>query len=206
MVWTFAHPAARVITIFEIPDGVEGEEIVYSTAKVLTLLHLCQESRQIAKKWYQLTFSPTIGSCKTARIYFDFDSDAAYIPFHRGVEQNHPNHSAGSPYSISNRARCKVTRVIHEVSQFSEQFLSASGYRPAATEALLVLYEEGKSQGDDKQSEFQPDTFQFIWQSGRTLYETYLDVPQRGEKDYTHRLWSLTKTQTVRFSGVVRDG
>jgi hypothetical protein len=50
MVWTFAHTAARVITILESPDGVEGEEIVYSTAKVLALLHVCQESRQIAKK------------------------------------------------------------------------------------------------------------------------------------------------------------
>jgi hypothetical protein len=133
MVWTFAHPAARVITIFESPDGVEGEKIVYSTVKVLTLLHVCQESRQIAKKWYQLTFGPPIGSHKTARIYFDFASDAADIPLRRDVEQNHPNHSAGSPYSISVRTRCKVIRVIQEVSQFSEQFLSTSRYRPAAT-------------------------------------------------------------------------
>ena len=176
MVWTFAHTVARVITILEIPDGVEGEEIVYSTAKVLTLLHVCQESRQTAKKWYQLTFSPPIRSRKTARIYFDFASDAAYIPFRRGVEQNRPGHSAGSPYSISDSARCKVIRVIQGVSQFSEQFLSASRHRPAATEALLVLY-EGKSQGDAKRSEYQPVT----------LYETYLDVPQREEKNYIHR-------------------
>jgi hypothetical protein len=52
MVWTFAHPPARVITIFENTDGVEGEEIVYSTSKILTLLQVCQESRQIANNWY----------------------------------------------------------------------------------------------------------------------------------------------------------
>jgi 2EXR family len=56
MVWIFARPPPRVIKLLWAKVGGDEEDVIYSTAKVPSLLQTRQESRKIAKGWYELTF------------------------------------------------------------------------------------------------------------------------------------------------------
>jgi hypothetical protein len=80
MVWGFALPAPRTITIistdFTIRDAkgwtVRKYCVAHNAPSVPSLLHACQESRKVALKTYHLTFRPQL---RGNPIYFDFQSD-----------------------------------------------------------------------------------------------------------------------------------
>jgi len=205
MVWTFARPAPRVVNIFL--SKTDGNDILYSTAKVPSLLHVCQESRRLAKQWYQLSFQLAInwGDPDAARVYFDFSSDFLYFPYLTGGDPS--DHSRFFPHAwdIDCDTRAKVRKVVQEVTSYSEQFYRISISYPFATEALLVGRKEGMSQGGAEQSDFVVTEDAFGWQKYRSLvdiYNTHVENPDDFDKTLP---WNLVSIQRARFHGVEKE-
>ncbi|KAE9364822.1 hypothetical protein N431DRAFT_564035 [Stipitochalara longipes BDJ] len=201
MVWTLARPGPRVIKIFQ--SKVGDKEIIYSTAKVPTLLHTCQESRRIAKNWYELSFQ--CGWRGTPRVYFDFSSDFVYFPRFPGKDSKYSTHSIASPSSISRNEREKVKRVVQEVESYNSRFDFISFFYPSATEAVLVLAEEGMSQGVAEQSEFVATEDAFLWQENQILHEIYHRYSQKPDRLIKRLSWNLVNIQRARFCGIQEE-
>jgi hypothetical protein len=115
MIWTFARPAPRVLKLFEKRVGIET--VVYSTAKVPALLHACQESRRIAKEWYELSFPRIFRGLQFPYIYIDYSSDFIYVPRRYGEDKGNPSRSNIAPYLISVLSFGKSMNVIQETSR-----------------------------------------------------------------------------------------
>jgi hypothetical protein len=203
MIWTSARPAPRVLKIFEKMEG--AEEVVYSTAKVPALLHACQDSRRIAKQWYELSFPRTSYKPQSSRIYFDFSLDFVYVPEESGEDKGNSTHSNISPYFIPHMIQSKVLNVIQEVEESCERFYPLASCFSSATKALLVLEGEGMLQGSAELSEFTLTADPFTWQGTRTLQETYIDASEKCCLSYLAGRWNLTSIQRARFAAVGRE-
>ena len=139
MIWTLARSEPRVVKIFISKD----RNRFYSTAKVPTLLQICQESRRIAKQWYKLCFQKRVSAIDfVPRVYFDFSSDFLYVPSN-GSPKGDPTRSNCYPYDLLIGDTEKVQKVVCEVTPYSEMFREIADYFPVASEALLILREEG---------------------------------------------------------------
>jgi hypothetical protein len=204
MIWTFARPAPRVLKMFEKKEG--AGEVVYSTAKVPALLHVCQESRQIAKEWYELSFPRRSYEPESSRTYFDSSSDFVYVPEESGEDKGNPTHSNINPYSIRSMMPSKIMNVIHEVPEFCDNFFQLASCFSSATKALLVLEGEGMLQGSAELSEFTITADPFTWQGTCTLQKTYIDASEKSYHDYLAGNWNLTSIQRARFAALGREG
>jgi hypothetical protein len=71
-IWKMARPEGRYILL---EHSRKRRRAVFSRAKVPALLHACQESRDIALKWYKLSFGTHSSFGKT---YFDAEIDGLY--------------------------------------------------------------------------------------------------------------------------------
>jgi uncharacterized coiled-coil protein SlyX len=207
MVWKFARPSPRVLKIYQFKTAPDDKPELYSTAKVPSLLHACQESRRIAKEWYELSLR-WYARIKEGegRIYFDFSSDFLYYPLFDGKDMKHPTRSIPSPVVIHCQDKQKVRKIVLEVPQLRDRFIYGTICYSFASEAILVLDEEPMCQGSAELSDFSFTTDNFAWQQGRTLQQVYDDVSKRPDmQEYSGR-WNLKRIQRAKFSGAGREG
>ena len=71
-IWEAARPEPRFIAL-----ELEPERGIFSVAKVPNLLHVNQESREVALKWYELAFVGGID--RKPRTYFDWAADGLWV-------------------------------------------------------------------------------------------------------------------------------
>jgi uncharacterized coiled-coil protein SlyX len=207
MVWTLARPPPRVLKVFKLETIPDGEPELYSTAKVPSLLHACQESRRVAKEWYELSLRccTRIGE-QEGRVYFDFSSDFLYYSPIYDKDMGHPTHLNPHPADIHCHDREKVKKVVLEVRQFNDRFAYVTICYPFASEAILVLDEELMFRGSAKLSDFSFTMDNFAWQRGRTLQQVYDGVSKEpGMEKYSGR-WNLKRIQRAKFSDAGREG
>jgi len=203
IVWKLARPVPRVVNIFR--AKVDDKDVLYSTAKIPSLLHVCQESRRIAKEWYQLSFpwSSSWNDPYAARVYFDFSADFLYFPSFDYFHSENTARLSPLPWNIYARDTEKVKKVVQEVPKSWDGFSHMSINCPSATEALVVNIGEGMSQGGAELSDFVVTEEAFDWQNNRTLTEIYNKYITSPEVRYKRMIWNLVSIQRVRFCGAV---
>jgi hypothetical protein len=112
-----------------------------------------------------------------APVYFDFSSDFLYFPFvQEPTESAHHVRSIPHPDDIYFEDRHKIKKVIHEMTQSTDEFFHLALHYGSTTEVILVDEKEGMIQGVAELSDFQIVTDTFLWQQSQTLYQVYHDV------------------------------
>ncbi|KAN0099934.1 hypothetical protein V8E51_013709 [Hyaloscypha variabilis] len=199
MIWAFARQSPRVIKLFR--AKVNDVYILYSTAKVPSLLHACQESRRVAKSWYELSLHHREAFLEnySARVYFDFSNDFLYFPFIHWEDEDQPTRSIAMPREIYHEERNVIKKVVQELPRDQEQCAMLSIHFPSAVEAILVDTKEGMFQGGAEQSEFIVTGDAFPWQRGRTLQKVYDDVRVEMSPRIPNVVWNLTSIRRARF-------
>ncbi|PMD29573.1 hypothetical protein L207DRAFT_642331 [Hyaloscypha variabilis F] len=200
IVWDLARPSPRVIKLFH--TKVNDVDILYSTAKVPSLLHTCQESRRVAKSWYELSlgYKSNFGKKHAAHVYFDYSRDFLYSPLPDLEDERSYARSIAYPRDVYYLERTRVKKVVQEIPRIWEQFDLLSIYFPSAVEALLVDTEDGMFHGAADQPEFIVTGDAFPWQRGRTLQKVYEDVREEMSPYLPNVVWNLTSIRRARFA------
>lgn len=153
---------------------------VYSPTTIPAMLHACCESRQIALEWYNLAFRWP-GFTKP-RVYFDFGAD--YLRIGCGECEGH---SLCMPCQelVSRRDARSVKKILlRHSSTDGKPFLML--YLNFRNVKEVLLYDpltdpvKLETQLDDLRETSKP----FSWQSGKALYDTFLD--EKGQFDRFH--------------------
>jgi hypothetical protein len=159
IIWNLARPDPRIVRIRK-SNRSSG---TYSRAAIPNLLHVCQESRQVALEWYQLSFgsgrpeaytSTTLtsldGISKTVMIRNSFASPRTYFDFSRdvlfaGCEGCGNYYTVGCSrceWTIHRDDRKKVSKLLIQYGQESESelrnpFGCASDWFPEARDIMI---------------------------------------------------------------------
>lgn len=157
-IWNFARPSLRTIELQISKDGHN----IYSSAKIPNLLHVSQESREVALKWYKLAFAPTGFK---PRVFFDFYSDRIYTHCNGCIGFN-CNHKKTHTQDHS-----LVTGLVYQAPLSSSPFLKIHQLFPSACSVMLIRGRSSVIRGEIQRSDIRGASERFEWQHG-TLAET----------------------------------
>lgn len=146
-------------------------ENLYSGASIPNLLHVCRESREVALKWYKLSF----GKRKT--IYFDWSNDYLYAQCSecRGRLCYDVGAETCGLMRLNNIERDSLKRLIWEFSgnSTSVEIVALMQY-PAVDQLKIIHWEKGLlfRQGAEL-SQFVEDKHKYLWQNNKSLLDFF---------------------------------
>ena len=144
------------------------------------MLHACFESRQIALKWYQLSFRLAHRYLRSefhaAHTYFDFSRDY----FYAGCEQCNAFYCENCHDILSIDFLNDIKRLLVRWPSVDETplFLIANWY-PNVEEVLLMGWGQHALRAGTRFEEFKEVERPFEWQQGKSMEETMLEEKRR---------------------------
>ncbi|CZS90284.1 hypothetical protein WAI453_004243 [Rhynchosporium graminicola] len=185
MIWNLARPEARVIKLSLSKHSKRDEwpPRLYSGATIPNLLHICEESRQVARKWYSASFSLTEKPRTFAErlyaknpIYFDRDNDYLYsscVSCRGGGDCAEKFGSCGltllRPLQIS-----FIKNVMCEYSGAQSVLYRPFIEFPQAENVKCVDWEKGLLfRHEARVADFKEDKSSYEWQNGKSLQECF---------------------------------
>ncbi|KAL2067460.1 hypothetical protein VTL71DRAFT_1885 [Oculimacula yallundae] len=185
MIWKYARPEARVVKVSISKHNKERGWLqrFYSGAVIPNLLHVCGESRQLARQWYTDSFSPlgvqysgiedSIERLRGSQpIYFDQDHDFLYV----ACESCRGN-GCYSPYTCGInliRQRSFIKNLMFEFSGFDHVLWSPFIQYPGVENFRCVHWEKGLLfRHGARLAEFEEDTISYKWQEGKKLQDCF---------------------------------
>ncbi|KAK6608828.1 hypothetical protein H4I95_04208 [Botrytis cinerea] len=192
-IWNFARPEARYIKLRE----SKWSAALYSDAPIPALLHTCQESRNSALRWYDLSFARnpemgfwdqktlneimdnalTEGQRAKPRIYFDWERDGIYSQCARC--NGHRMSCRHAPLSFD---WLRVKRLAYEGPLSINPFYKLTLCYPAVESIMLIRGRSAVRRTAISPSEFIPVDERFEWE-GDDLLATCFETIQNTDPE-----------------------
>ncbi|CCD48343.1 hypothetical protein BofuT4_P107270.1 [Botrytis cinerea T4] len=210
-IWNFARPEARYIKLRE----SKWSAALYSDAPIPALLHTCQESRNSALRWYDLSFARdpemgfwdqktlneimdnalTEGQRAKPRIYFDWERDGIYSQCARC--NGHRMSCRHAPLSFD---WLRVKQLAYEGPLSINPFYKLTLCYPAVESIMLIRGRSAVRRTAISPSEFIPVDERFEWE-GDDLLATCFETIQNTDPE-CDALETITSVQRMTLMDV----
>ena len=185
MCYEFARPEARVVKLSYSKHHKLNHwpYRLFSGALIPNLLHVCRESRELALKWYKLSFGPSDrfyshkrGQNIGNRMYFDWSQDWLYVQCNscRGSGCDSSESSLCGVCMLMRVQKSLIKRVIFESSGSQNVLWRPLIWFPNAENVKFVHWTDGLLfRHEAKLSDIIEFNSSYHWQQGKTMCECF---------------------------------
>lgn len=195
MCYEFARPEARIVKLSYSKHQklIHWPYQLFSGAVIPNLLHICRESRELALKWYKLSFGLSHLSYSYKRrlgtgnrVYFDWSQDWLYVQCSncRGSGCDSSESSLCGVCMLMQDQKPLIRRLIFEFSGSKSVLWRPLIWFPNAEDVKFVHWKDGLLfRHEAKLSDMIEVESRYHWQQGKTMRECFDTQPSQTMDD-----------------------